>query len=253
MAEWNLFQYGVLITTIVCAFITGVAFLMCATTWMLIPKWRTFKHYVYTNVMLSLHLTYLQNMIEMHFEFTPVVVWLDNFTASVCMCWLLVVSFASYLSLAKIYTGTSTRLMLMTTVFGWGLPLLHSTVPLLTSHFLQTINVITLIIINLLGLGTVIAIGNLVLYTKVMITLAKETAPELDCGACAMSRRVKMKRAILIFFSTNFLTLIETLQTVLVSDASIRKIRAYTSFRLRLHVSGHLIISFIFGNDLSQY
>lgn len=88
-------------------------------SWIMIPKWRTFKNYVFLNLILSYTASYTFLVAEALNETSYVM----NYFLCSFSCWLFIASIVSYMDIVKVFSSNVTRRKLKCTLFAWGVPL----------------------------------------------------------------------------------------------------------------------------------
>lgn len=115
---WMIFY---VITMVIAAVLSLVTCVFALISWIMIPKWRTFKNYVFVNLILSYTLSYT-------FFFTKIFdITNDYVYIFVCSfsCWLFIGSIVFYMDIVKVFSVEVTRKKIKSTIFAWGAPLLN--------------------------------------------------------------------------------------------------------------------------------
>lgn len=164
----------ILILFMVASLISLFTLLFGVITWILIPKWRSFKNYVYVNVIfcytMSSWLFYGLVYVDDDIGVSLVIFYFVNASS----CWLLIASIIIYMDIVIVFNSNITRKVLKCNVFCWGVPLLLSAL-----HILGELTSLKILVYLLkerfLFVGLLLVI-NFCLYVRALYSLLKNTA-----------------------------------------------------------------------------
>lgn len=120
------------------AFSTGIVLIIATMSWILIPKWRSYSNFIFSNLFLADFLLYLcfidkysdANMYSDYFQKSMHL--FGRYVSFVYFCWLFVFSINIYMDSVHFKTNV-TRKFMKASAFAWGLPLiLHITLLILS-------------------------------------------------------------------------------------------------------------------------
>lgn len=200
------------------------------TSWIILPKWRTFKNYVYLNIIISFCAVFflpialfLISDFNDYYNFTYIFVDLsiNFFTFSSC-CWLMVLSMVFYADLVKVFGGNTTRKYLKSNAFAWGMPAAVTAVKIVDKIVLhdqsQAINywdifheVYLYEELGQNGISIVLLLVNLLVYVKVVLSLLKYS----NLRKSRRNQGMKIQVATLAFVMSGVLLMISILMTLL--------------------------------------
>lgn len=153
----------------VAAVLSLVTCVLAFITWINIQKWRTFRNFVYLNLIFCYTALYIWFIFPFSsvFDFL-VLIFIDSFT-----CWLFIASVVSYMDIVKVFSVNVPRKRLKSSLFAWGMPSLIS----LISVILDTTRLVDskFLVMSIFSILLIIFVlfGNLVIYTKVLCGLFK--------------------------------------------------------------------------------
>ncbi|XP_049887999.1 adhesion G-protein coupled receptor G6-like [Pectinophora gossypiella] len=212
------------VTSLVTLFISSIS-------WAIIPRWRTFKNYVFLNIIFAFNFIYYLPLtlfvtsycLDTKISYVALDITVNFFMFAAC-CWLMVMAMIFYTDLVKVFGSTITRKLLKSNLFGWGLPVVVSTAKIVNKLIIFRVNEKELDEGQLLIYHKVfyweevaqnvvmmlLLLVNFLVYVRVVYELIK--IPKVRCHG---KRGEKLKVATLAFVMSGILLLISILMTVL--------------------------------------
>lgn len=162
--------------------------IFCVVTWILIPKWRTFRNYVYANVIfcyaMSSCLFYGLFFLEMeNYESETVLFIFVFYFVNASSCWLFIGSLLIYMDIVVVFQRNVTRKMLKANGFCWGVPSLLATLHI-SGELLPELRIFVFLIKDSYGFSGLMLAVNLLLYMKVLCGLFKNTGLTVSSRVC---------------------------------------------------------------------
>lgn len=191
--EVEIFVWIMIVLAYLAALLSIVTCVLAFISWIKIPQWRTFKNFIYLNLIFCYAVLYFFAMSPNSCSITSLIcpyvpaLFMDSF-----ICWLFIASVVSYMDIVKVFSVNVTRKRLKCSLFAWGMPASIILLSIIVDYLGPAIYQLIVIVIFTSCFIPIILLSNLFIYIKVLYSLFK-------VARCINNTRYKQKVQVATF------------------------------------------------------